>query len=59
MTKIERGGISTSNPMLRKRRGQHLLDLAESSASRGSGKKKKTGVNSEFSPDYRVNSAVD
>lgn len=44
MTKIERGGISTSNPMLRNRRGQHLLDLTESSASRGSGKKKKLGL---------------
>lgn len=46
MTKIERAGISTFNPMLRKRRGQHLLDLAESPASRGSGtgKKKKLGL---------------
>lgn len=61
VTKIEHQSISTSNPILVKRRGRHLLDLRESSVLRGSrkGKKKKRGVNSEFSTDYRVNSAAD
>lgn len=59
ITKIEDQSISTSNPILVKRRGQHLLDLRESSVLRGSRKGKKRGVNSEFSTDYRVNSAAD
>lgn len=58
MTKIERGGISTSTSS--KGTGStplrsHRVDSVERQRER----KKKCGVNSEFSTDYRVNSAVD